>query len=118
VEYITDVNAAANYHVCLDNEKTVKDKKKCKDVAIPTYEYGYKVDDNEYWELDINFEDGEEERDLGLDDGFEEEIVAFAGEETFGARKPDVHTNNVDDSNGVDVGNAHEDGNYDEMIMF
>jgi len=83
-------------------------------VAIPTYEYGYKVDDNEYWELDINFEDSEEERDLGLDDGFEEKIVAFASEETFGARKPDVHTNNVDDSHGVDVGNAHEDSNYDE----
>jgi len=86
-------------------------------VAIPTYEFGsdgdYEAgcdsDDSEYSRLDVHFEDSEEERDLGLDDGFEEELVEFVGEGTSGARKL-----NVDTSNGVDDGNAYEDNNSDE----
>ncbi|KEH36088.1 hypothetical protein MTR_3g110350 [Medicago truncatula] len=101
VEYITEVNATAYYHVCMDHEKSVKDKKG-KGVAIPTYESGSDADMKLVVILMI-------EKVLGLDDGFEEELVEFAGEGTSRARKPDVHT-----SNGADDGNAYEDNNSDE----
>ncbi|KEH16457.1 hypothetical protein MTR_0177s0050 [Medicago truncatula] len=118
VEYITEVKATANYHVCLDHEKSVKDKKG-KGVAIPSYESGSDADyeagcdsvDSQYSRLD----DSEEERVLGLDDGFEEELVEFAGEGTSRARKSDVHTSNgADDGNDVDDGNDYEDNNSNE----
>jgi len=65
VEYVNEANANASYPVCLDNYSVRKDKGK--GVAIPTND-DYCESEHSY--LDVSIEDSEEERDLGLNDGF------------------------------------------------
>lgn len=110
VEYVNEANANASYPVCLDNDSVRKDKGK--GVAIPTDESGSDDDycESEHSDLDVSIEDSEEERDLGLDDGFEEELVEFAGEGTSQVRQP----NDVDDSNAPHDGDGADELNEAE----
>jgi len=110
VEYVNEANANASYLVCLDSDSVRKDKGK--GVAIPTDESGSDDDycESEHSYLDVSIEDSEEERDLGLDDGFEEELIEFAGEGTSQVRQP----NGVDDSNGPHDGDGADELNEAE----
>ncbi|GAU32790.1 hypothetical protein TSUD_152390 [Trifolium subterraneum] len=91
VEYVTDAASNAAYPVCVEEvngaRTGVRTEDKGKVVAIIRDEEsdgsdndesesdGSDNDDTEDSELDVHFSGSEEERDFGVDDGFEAEVV-------------------------------------------